>query len=139
MMTIANARQLVGQAMGLRDFDGSISAYRELSAAQQIELTQRLFIYIEANPASFTPGQLETVQVEKNRIQAATPEDASFDWEQFGEELGENVSTTLLEPVATVGRGVSTTVSLIGTLLPVAAVLAVLIYSYPYIKSRISP
>lgn len=134
MMTIAQARALVGQSMGLRDFDGSIDAYRNLTAGQQIDLTKRLFDYIKANPANFTETQKATVAAEDSRIQAASLQDTSFDWGQFMQELEANAYTTVAEPLVNIGRGVSTSVNLIGTLLPIAVLAAVVIFALPYVR-----
>jgi hypothetical protein len=134
MMTIAQARALVGQSMGLRDFDGSIDAYRNLTAAQQIDLTKRLFDYIKANPANFTETQKATVAAEDSRIQTATVQDTSFDWGQFMQEFEQNAYTTVAEPLVNIGRGVSTSVNLIGTLLPIAVLAAVVIFALPYVR-----
>ena len=134
MMTIAQARALVGQSMGLRHFDGSIHAYRNLTAAQQIDLTKRLFDYIKANPDKFDANQKATVAAEDSRIQAATVQDTSFDWGQFMQDFEANAYRTVGEPLVNIGRGVSTSVNLIGTLLPIAVLAAVVIFALPYVR-----
>ena len=134
MMTIAQARAIVGQQLGFPpSFDGSVSAYRDLSAANQIRLTQALFAYIRANPDKFTEAQQQTVRVEQSRVDRMTPEDASFDGGQFMTEL-EAGAVRIGGAVANVGEGVVKSVNLVGNLIPIAVLFAAFVFAYPYFK-----
>jgi hypothetical protein len=134
MMTIPQLREHVGRQIGLpATFDGSVAAYRELSPAQQIALTQGMIAYIKSNPGSFTPAQVETATVESSRAATMTPEDDGFDADLFFDELGTEAKRVVFDPLAKVGEGVSKSFSLVGTLLPVLAVIAVGIFLYPHL------
>lgn len=135
-MTITDARKFAGQKIGLpASFDGSIAAYANLTAAQQIAVTQAMIAYIQANPGQFTPAQVETANVQAPQAATLTPEDDSFDFGQFFDELESNAIQKIGGPVASIGNGVSQTLTLIGTLLPAAVLVAVLIYAWPHIKN----
>lgn len=86
-MTIQEARKFVGQSIGLpSSFDGSVAAYRALSAARQTELTKALVNYINANPDKFTAAQVQTARAESNRAQSLSVEDTSYNWSEFVDE-----------------------------------------------------
>lgn len=139
MMTIAQARAIVGQQLGLPSFDGSVDAYRALTPGQQIDLTKALFSYIQKNPENFTTGQLETVKAESPRLQAAQIEDTSFSVSEFMNELETNAYKTVGEPLVNLGQGVTRSVNLVGTLLPIAVLAVLVIVALPYIqKARAS-
>ena len=131
-MTIANARALVGQQIGLSNFDGSVAAYRDLSAADQIRLTQALFAFIRSNPQEFTEQQQQTVQVEGNRVASLSTQDPSS-WSVFVDAITDE-ALRVGSSVASVGNGVITSVNLVGTLLPLAVIVAVAVFAWPYIK-----
>lgn len=133
-MTIPDARAIVGRQLGYSGFDGSIDAYRNLTAAQQVELTKALFNYIKANPDKFTNQQQTTVAAEDSRIQKAQIEDASITIANVMTALEEQAYNVVAEPLMAVGQGVSTSVKLIGTLLPFAVIAAVVIFALPYIR-----
>ena len=139
MMTIAQARAIVGQQLGFPpSFDGSVAAYRDLSAADQIRLTQALFSYIRANPDKFTQAQQETVRVEQSRVDRMNPQETGFDGTLFMNEL-ENGALRIGGAVANVGEGVVKSVNLVGTLLPIAILFVVFIYAYPLVKKATTP
>lgn len=56
-MTITELRAQIGQAMGFghwwAPFDGSVAAYADLEAADQVALTQKFLDYIKAHPDQF--------------------------------------------------------------------------------------
>lgn len=135
MMTIPQVRAIVGQQIGLSaSFDGSMTAYGNLTPAQQIALTKGVFDYIRAHPSDFTEAQVQTVNTEGNRVAALTIEDSSFDYGAFLSALEDNAISTIGDPLARIGNGISASVSLIGTLLPVGVVVAVVIFALPYWK-----
>lgn len=134
MMTIVQLRQLIGNQIGLPEsFDGSMTAYGNLSREAQIALTQGMIAYIRNNPASFTPAQLVTAETEAGRAEKLTLDDTSFDTGLFFAELEKNANAVVFDPLVKVGQGISTSVSLVGTLLPVFALVAVAIFAWPYV------
>lgn len=137
-MTIAQLRQHVGRQIGLPDsFDGSMSAYGSLTREQQIELTQGMIAYIQSHPASFTPAQVETARVEAPRAATLTPEDESFSFSAFFNELETNAGNVIGAPLVSIGNGLSQAVNLVGTLLPILALVAIGIAIWPHIaKAR---
>jgi hypothetical protein len=133
-MTIAQLRQFVGAQIGLPDsFDGSMTAYGNLAREQQIELTQGMIAYIQSNPGSFTPAQVETARIEAPRAATLTPEDTSFSFSAFFNELETNAGNVIGAPLVSIGNGVSQAVNLVGTLLPILALVAVAVAVWPYI------
>jgi hypothetical protein len=135
MMTIPQLRALMGQQIGLpASFDGSVDAYRGLSRENQIALTQAMIAYIRQNPGSFTPGQVQTAEVEAPRAATMTPADESFDVGAFFQELENNAINTVGAPLVSVGQGVSEAIKLIGTLIPIAVLVAVFVFAFPHIK-----
>lgn len=138
MMTIPQARKIVGQQLGFTGFDGSVDAYRNLTPQQQIDLTKALFNYIKANPGNFTDAQQQTVAAEDSRIQKAVIEDASITVGNVMTALEESAYNVVAEPLMAVGQGVSTSVKLIGTLLPAAVIIAAVLFALPYLKKASS-
>lgn len=136
-MTIQQARQFSGNRIGLpATFDGSVSAYRDLSAAQQVALNAAVLNLILAQPQDFTPAQVETARVEINRAQGQITADPTFTenvatfWDEF-----ETQALNVGQAVANVGTGVINSVSLVGTLLPIVVIGALVIFALPYIKT----
>lgn len=134
-MPIPQLRVIVGQQIGLpAAFDGSMTAYGNLSREDQIELTQAMIAYIQQHPEQFTPAQVQTATVEAPRAATMTPEDDSFNAGAFFAALEQNAINTIGNPLVSVGNGISQSVALIGTLLPVLALVAVLIFAFPHLK-----
>lgn len=137
-MTIQTLRELMGRQIGLpASFDGSITAYGNLTRAQQISLTQAMLAYIREHPGDFGDKQVATANAEGSRD--LTLVDEGFDWELFQNEFEANTYDVIARPLVAIGQGVSTSVNLIGTLLPVFALLAVAIFVFPYIKKANTP
>ena len=138
MMSIPQLRQIVGQQIGLpATFDGSIAAYGNLSRASQIELTQKMLDYIKEHPGDFEDKQVATANAEGARD--LTLVDSSFSWESFQQEFEANAYDIVGKPFVAIGTGVSNTVTMIGTLLPFAVIVAVIIFALPYIKKANAP
>jgi hypothetical protein len=134
MMTIVQLRELMGRQIGLpATFDGSIDAYRNLSAESQIALTRACVAYVRQNPDKFNAAQVDTATVEASRADRLTYEDPGFSAEEFFDELAIEAKKTIGEPLAAIGTGVSQSVQLVGTLLPVLALIAVAVFVWPYI------
>lgn len=137
-MTIPQLRQLIGNQVGLpASFDGSITAYGALTRAQQIELTQGMLAYIREHPGEFGDKQVQTANAEGSRDLALV--DPSFDWSQFMTEFEANAYDVVGKPLVAVGQGLSTSVNLIGTLLPFAVIVAVIVFALPYIRRANTP
>ncbi len=106
-MTITAARAFVGRTMGLpASFDGSVAAYRDLTAAQQVELTKQLVAYVNANPQQFTPAQVTTAAAEAGRAQTLTMDDTSYDWAVFVDTALDRGNSILGVAGMTLGTGV---------------------------------
>lgn len=134
-MSIVAARAAVGRQMGLGlDFDGSMEAYRGLSADQQAELTRRLLDFIKNNPQRFTPQQNATAQAEAGRFVSFDTAQAALDSVTFMSELEKNAEEKIGKPLVAVGEGVSTSVKLLGNLLPILLIGAVVVIALPYIN-----
>lgn len=131
-MTIGELRVLIGNQIGLPlSFDGSMTDYGNLSREQQIELTQGMFAYIKAHPANFTNAQVDVVSAEDSRDLTLLPED--YDFVLLINELESNAYEIVGKPLVSIGKGISSSVNLVGTLLPVAVVCIVLLFTWPYI------
>ena len=132
-MTIPQLRAYVGQQQGLpASFDGSIDAYRNLSAAQQVTLTRGVVDYIKNHPGEFTPAQVQTANVEAGR--QSDIEDTGNNFSVFWTELGDQ-AFAVGNSVASIGQGVTNSLNLAGALLPVALLVAVFVFAYPHIKN----
>ena len=95
-MTIPDARAAFGQAMGLSNFDGSISAYASLDQATQVALMDNLAAYIIANPGLFTAAQLSVASRRASQPDFATGlADTSFDFGAFQTALENNAVNVL--------------------------------------------
>jgi hypothetical protein len=139
-MTIQQARVFVGRQIGLStNFDGSRDAFRNLSAAEQTELTKQLIKYIAQNPGDFTDAQVSTANVELGRADRLSIEDTSFDYDLFFNELETNAIQTIGQPLANIGNGVSNTVAALGKLLPFIAFGALAVLALPYILKATKP
>lgn len=131
-MKIADLRVIIGNQIGLPStFDGSMTDYGNLSREHQIELTQGMFSYIKEHPADFTVAQVEVVSEEDSRDLTLLPED--YDFELLMNEFQNNAYEIVGKPLVSIGRGVSSSVNLVGALLPVAVVCVVLLFAWPYI------
>jgi hypothetical protein len=131
-MTIGELRVLIGNQIGLpSSFDGSMTDYGNLSREQQIELTQAMFAYIKAHPANFTGAQVEVVNAEDSRDLTLLPED--YDFVLLINELESNAYEIVGKPLVSIGKGISSSVNLVGTLLPVTIVCIILLFAWPYI------
>lgn len=139
-MSIPEARAAVGRQMGLGlDFDGSTAAYRSLSVGDQTELTRRLLDFIRNNPQRFTPAQNATAQAESGRFNSFDNAQAALDSVTFMGELEKNAQEKIGKPLVAIGEGVSTSVKLLGNLLPILLIGAVVVIALPYInKARAS-
>lgn len=132
-MTIQTLRELMGRQIGLpASFDGSITAYGNLSQNQQIELTAAVMRYIRQNPGQFTQAQVAVTTAEGSRAELTIP--AGYADVGFWDEFENNAYEIVGKPFVAIGQGVSTSVNLIGTLLPVFALIAVAIFALPYIR-----
>ena len=137
-MTIQNLRLLMGRQLGLpASFDGSVTAYGNLSRAQQIALTQAMLAYIRENPGAFSNAQVATANAEGARD--LTLADESFDWSGFQVEFENNAYDVIAKPFVSIGTGVSDTVTLLGKALPFLALAALVIFALPYIKKANTP
>lgn len=137
-MTIPELRVIVGRQMGLPlAFDGTRTAYGNLTAAQQVTLTQGMLDYIRNNPGQFTSAQVETANVEGPRIAGATIEDTSFDWGMFGDEVANN-ALELADKFAGLGRGAADTVAAVGKILPFLAVGGLVLFVFFTVKNKSS-
>jgi len=131
--TIAQARQIVGQQLGFSaSFDGSVAAYRNLTPENQIRLTQGVFAYIKQNPGQFTDAQNATVAAESSRVDALTAENPGA-FSVFVDAIADE-ALRVGGAVASVGNGVVTSVNLVGTLLPVAVLVSIVVFAWPYLK-----
>ena len=132
-MTIPELRAFIGQQQGLpASFDGSITAYRNLTPAQQVTLTRGTVDYIRNNPGQFTPAQVQTATVEAGR--QGDIEDTGFDASLFWNEIGDQ-AFNIGNSVASIGQGVTNSLNLAGALLPIALLVAVFVFAYPHIKN----
>lgn len=137
-MTTAQLRQLVANQIGLpASFDGSVAAYRKLTAAQQTELTAGMINYIRNHPGDFTEAQVATANAEAGRASTMTNTSGYSDTTLLAEL--ESQALRVGSAVADVGNGIVNTVSLTGTLLPFVAVAALVIFAWPYIKKAQAP
>lgn len=135
-MTITQTRALVGNQIGLpSSFDGTVAAYRDLSPTQQADLTREVINFIRNNPGKFTTEQVATANAQFGQAQTLSPTDASFSFSQFFDELETEAYNVVGAPLQAVGQGVSTTVKLVGTLIPILVVVVAVVYFLPQIKS----
>jgi hypothetical protein len=120
-MTIPEARNAVGKSLGLYFFDGSAEAYSNLSAADQVRVTDALSSYIVANAGAFTPAQVSSATARTNSSSFNSPlADDSFDVGMFGDELLKNAA-----------KVTATGASVLTKALYIAVALGVLAYVLP--------
>jgi hypothetical protein len=94
LMSIQDARALVGQQLGFAGFDGSVQSYAMLSQADQVKLTDAMSKYIHDNPARFTTAQVGLATKVVNAPAYNTPlADVSLGAQlsQFGSEFEKQV------------------------------------------------
>lgn len=127
-MTIPQARVAVGKLIGLpADYDGSMAQTNALTIKQKQALTARLIQYIVNNPGSFTVQQVATAQAESGRAATLTLQDTAATSAEIFAALGESAYNVVGAPLAAVGDGVSSGLTILGKLVPLAVVAVVVI------------
>lgn len=81
-------------------FDGTFATFHLLSPQDRISVTRWVKNYVTQNPVLFTP---ETVAVAEQFGDVADLDDASFDYDLFWTEVGNNASDLVIKPVQNIG------------------------------------
>ena len=134
-ISLADARKYVGQQIGLPlSYDGSDAATRALSGDQLVHLTRSLLDFIKNNPSRFTNKQVATANAEAGRFNSFDQAQAKADSVTLFGELANQAEEKIGKPLAAVGQGVSTSLTLAGNLLPILLIGAVVLIAIPYIN-----
>jgi len=141
-MTTADARALVGQRLGLVGFDGSRSAYRELSAADQERVSVETIGYIVANPDRFTSEtvQAATLQAGKKNFGTLgdyTNPDLLDNASEFLSAYGEVAGNVVVGAADVAGRSAKALGLNLGFLVTAAAVVAILYFGAPIVLPKL--
>ena len=134
-MSLTDARKFVGQQIGLPlSYDGSDDATRALSGDDLVHLTRSLLDFIKNNPSRFTNQQVATANAESGRFVSFDQAEAQANSVTLFGELENQVEEKIGKPLAAVGQGVSTSLTLAGNLLPILLIGAVVLFAIPYIN-----
>lgn len=141
-MTLVELRKLIAQQLGLSDFNGTASAYAELSPRDQERLSIGVVRYIVANPDEFSATQVEKARIlaEKTNFgKTGDYSDPDFldQADAFIDAYGEVVQRTAVAAAKTTGevaRGLGIDLRVI---LPVAAVAAIVYFGAPYVLPKL--
>lgn len=134
-ISLADARKYVGQQIGLPlSYDGSDAATRALSGDELVHLTRSLLDFIKNNPSRFTNQQVATANAEAGRYTAFDQAEAKMNSVTLFGELANQAEEKIGKPLAAVGQGVSTSLTLAGNLLPILLIGAVVLIAIPYIN-----
>lgn len=125
-MTIQDARAQVAQQFGWINFDGSASAYSNLSQADQVKLSDALMSYIVTNSGAFSDAQVtEARRVAASKGFNSPLADDSFNYTQFGDEVLNNAKKEV-----DIGGGI------LKNVIYIAAIIGVLAYVLPSFLTR---
>jgi hypothetical protein len=138
MMTIQQARVAVGNQIGLpSSFDGSMASVNALPTDQKQQLTASLLAYILAHPERFTSGQVATANAERGYINTLTLTSGYVETDIIT-ELEAGALRVLGTPLAAIGNGVSSALTLTGSLVPFAAVAIIGVLLFSFYKKQTS-
>lgn len=91
MMTITDARRVVGQRMFGPNFGGTVASYSALKQADQVALNAAVMRYIVDNPVQFRDDEVKQAQQVLSGGRVAKPmDDPSFSFSDFGNEFLNN-------------------------------------------------
>lgn len=134
-ISLADARKYVGQQIGLPlSYDGSDAATKALSGDELVHLTRSLLDFIKNNPSRFTNQQVSTANAEAGRFATFDRAQTEMDSVTLFGELANQAEEKIGKPLAAVGQGVSTSLTLAGNLLPILLIGAVVLIAIPYIN-----
>lgn len=139
-MSLDDARRYVGQQIGLPlSYDGSSEATKALAPDDLVHLTRSLIDFIKNNPSRFTNQQVGTANAEAGRFANFDRAQAELGSVTFFGELEKNAEEKIGKPLVAVGEGVSSSLKLVGNLLPILVIVGIVLIALPYAKKAAAP
>ena len=142
-MTIADARALVAQNLGLANFDGSRAAYSALSAPDQERVSVETIRYIISNPDRFTSEQVQAAQLQAGKqnfgsLGNYTNPDLLDNATEFLQAYAETAGNVVVGAADVAGRSVKKLGINLGALVTIVAVGALLYFGAPYVLPKLA-